>query len=145
MNPELRDVIVARLTADGDIQKPFSVALIAACDGKDALEAFLSNGTAPSKSSNGTSDRRQPGAYLTKLTVEGFRGIGSPQTLTFDAGPGLTLVVGRNGSGKSSFAEAIEVLFTGDSKRWSDRSKIWKDGWRSLHHPHPTAISVDLL
>ena len=45
------------------------------------------------------------GAYLTSLTVEGFRGIGPRQTLTLTPGPGLTIVVGRNGSGKSSFAE----------------------------------------
>jgi hypothetical protein len=29
----------------------------------------------------------------------------------------MTLVVGRNGSGKSSFAEAIEVLLTGNLRR----------------------------
>jgi DNA repair exonuclease SbcCD ATPase subunit len=57
----------------------------------------------------------------------------------------LTVIVGRNGSGKSSFAEALEVLFTGDSKRWSERSKIWKEGWRSLHQPHPAGIEAEVL
>ena len=42
------------------------------------------------------------GAYLRSLTVSGFRGIGKPATLTLAPGPGLTLVVGRNGSGKST-------------------------------------------
>ena len=77
--------------------------------------------------------------------MEGFRGIGPKQTLTLTAGPGLTIIVGRNGSGKSSFAEALEVLLTGDSKRWSDRSKIWKEGWRNLHQAHPAAIEAELL
>jgi ABC-type Mn2+/Zn2+ transport system ATPase subunit len=77
--------------------------------------------------------------------VRGFRGIGPEQTLAFTPGPGLTIVIGRNGSGKSSFAEALEVLFTGDSKRWSERSKIWKEGWRSLHQPHPAGIEAEVL
>jgi recombinational DNA repair ATPase RecF len=54
-------------------------------------------------------------------------------------------VVGRNGSGKSSFAEALEVLFTGESKRWAGRSKIWKEGWRNLHQGHPAEIQVRLV
>jgi hypothetical protein len=37
------------------------------------------------------------------------------------------------------------VLFTGDSKRWSDRSKIWKEGWRHLHQAHPAEIEAELL
>ena len=46
----------------------------------------------------------------------------------------MTLVIGRNGSGKSSFAEALEVLLTGTSVRWSDKgSRFWKEGWRNLH------------
>jgi energy-coupling factor transporter ATP-binding protein EcfA2 len=69
------------------------------------------------------------------VTVEGFRGVGEPVTLELPAGPGLTLVIGRNGSGKSSFAEALEVLFTGDNRRWADRSSVWREGWRNLHHP----------
>jgi hypothetical protein len=48
-------------------------------------------------------------------------------------------------AGQLGFAEALEVLFTGDSKRWSDRSKIWKEGWRSLHHAHPAGIESEVL
>ena len=55
--------------------------------------------------------------------------------------PGLTLVVGRNGSGKSSFADALELLLTGDNQRWSARrAKIWKDGGRNLHTPDKAEI-----
>ena len=57
------------------------------------------------------------------------------QTLELRPGSGLTLVVGRNGSGKSSFAEALEVLLTGDSLRWKERAAVWREGWRNLHHP----------
>ncbi|HUG53803.1 MAG TPA: ATP-binding protein, partial [Vicinamibacteria bacterium] len=74
-------------------------------------------------------------AYLRSVTVEGFRGIGKEVTLELPPGPGLTLVIGRNGSGKSSFAEGLEYLLTGDTYRWLNRAKTWKDGWRNLHHP----------
>jgi DNA repair exonuclease SbcCD ATPase subunit len=85
-------------------------------------------------------------AYVRSITVEGFRGIGPPVELEISPGPGLTLVVGRNGSGKSSFAEALELLLTGDNQRWSARrSKIWKDGWRNLHRPEKAAIQAGLL
>ena len=63
-----------------------------------------------------------PGAYLESITVEGFRGIGAKRTLELAPGPGLTLVIGRNGSGKSSFAEAAEILLTGTNSRWANRS-----------------------
>jgi ABC-type uncharacterized transport system ATPase subunit len=75
-------------------------------------------------------------AYLRSITIEGFRGVGKQVTLELPPGPGLTLVIGRNGSGKSSFAEGLELLLTGQTYRWLDRAKIWKDGWRNLHHPH---------
>ena len=84
-------------------------------------------------------------AYLTSVTVEGFRGIGKPATLDLPTGPGLTLVIGRNGSGKSSFAEALELLLTGDTFRWKDKkSKIWKEGWRNLHHKQ-AAIEAEFV
>ena len=83
-----------------------------------------------------------PEIFLEKVTVSGFRGIGPVSTLPLRPGPGLTLVVGRNGSGKSSFAEAIELAMTGDSYRWSGRSSVWRDGWRNLHKPDPAALDV---
>lgn len=68
-------------------------------------------------------------AYLGSVRVEGFRGIGPEATVGLAPGPGLTLVVGRNGSGKSSFAEALELLLTRDSRRWSKpRSAVWREG-----------------
>jgi hypothetical protein len=33
------------------------------------------------------------------------------------------------------FAEGLELLLTGDTYRWSQRRKVWRDGWRNLHHP----------
>ena len=83
-------------------------------------------------------------AYLKTITVEGFRGIGPKITLTLQPGPGLTVVTGRNGSGKSSFAEAAELALTGENKRWSDQTAVWKEGWRNLHAPDTSAIRVQL-
>ncbi|MGH7461734.1 MAG: ATP-binding protein, partial [Longimicrobiales bacterium] len=145
MNTELRQLVEARLDADGLTQKSWAGAVLAACDGKESLESYLRAGESRSKEQPAAPETRPAEAYMAALTVEGFRGIGPAQTLALNAGPGLTLISGRNGSGKSSFAEALEVLFTGDSRRWSERSKVWKDGWRNLHHQHPTAINADLL
>ena len=75
-----------------------------------------------------------PAVFLSSIKVEGFRGIGEPATLAIDPGPGLTLVVGRNGSGKSSFSEGLEMLLTGTNQRWVGRNKVWQDGWQNLHH-----------
>ena len=57
--------------------------------------------------------------------------------------PGLTLVVGRNGTGKSSFAEGLEFTLTGQNSRWQDsRSTAWKGSWRNLHHEGPASITA---
>jgi hypothetical protein len=82
--------------------------------------------------------------YLKSIGVQGFRGIGASVTLHLQAGPGLTVITGRNGSGKSSFAEAAEIALTGDNMRWSDRTAVWKEGWRNLHQPDPAVIEVKL-
>lgn len=82
--------------------------------------------------------------YLETIAVEGFRGIGPKVTLPLEPGPGLTLITGRNGSGKSSIAEAAELALTGQNRRWTDRAAVWKEGWRNLHEPAKTAIAVDM-
>ena len=50
-------------------------------------------------------------------------------------------MVGRNGSGKSSFAEAAEFALTGASTRWSGQS-LFREGWRNLHSGSPGQIQV---
>ncbi|MDB1088559.1 ATP-binding protein [Streptomyces sp. ACA25] len=54
-----------------------------------------------------------PSLYLQSVTVRGFRGIGPAAGLPLAPGPGLTLVIGREGAGKSSFAEGLEAALTG--------------------------------
>jgi len=86
--------------------------LLAAFESEESLSAQLS-GQAVERSPADQACATLPGpagAYLRSLVVCGFRGIGEPATLELQPGPGLTVVVGRNGSGKSSFAEALEVL-----------------------------------
>ncbi|RBY75812.1 hypothetical protein DQ238_18880 [Geodermatophilus sp. TF02-6] len=86
-----------------------------------------------------------PRTYLTAVTVAGFRGIGPQTTLDLQPGPGLTLVVGRNGSGKSSFAEAAEIALIGTNARWQDRTSVWREGWRNLHRGDAQpSVRVDL-
>ncbi|MGD9525492.1 MAG: AAA family ATPase [Pseudonocardia sp.] len=84
------------------------------------------------------------GAYLRSITVAGFRGIGPERMLELHPGPGLTIVAGRNGSGKSSFAEALEVALTGDSSRRRLPMSEWVARWTNLHSDSPRMIRVEL-
>ncbi len=145
MNSDLRRLVHDRLVSEDLVQKNWSNLVLAACDGEDALAGVLSNTKAAPPDTEKSTVTKGTGAYLTALAVEGFRGIGPRQTLTLTAAPGLTIIVGRNGSGKSSFAEALEVLLTSDNKRWAKgRSKVWQDGWRNLHQDKTAAIEAKL-
>jgi ABC-type Mn2+/Zn2+ transport system ATPase subunit len=112
--------------------------ILAAFQGADALAAaLLGEGASVATPGPVVAAAAPPAAvYLTSIEVEGFRGIGPPSTLLIDPGPGLTLVVGRNGSGKSSFSEALEMVLLGTNQRWEQRVKVWRDGWQNLHHRH---------
>src|SRR6266545_1217261 len=131
----LLDILRARLDEEKKLGELARAMIAAACRSDEALAAALAGEAIPSASRRRPQavDRRHP-ALLQSIRVEGFRGVGPAATLEISLGPGLTLVVGRNGSGKSSFAEALELLLTGNNSRWSTRSAIWKEGWRNLHH-----------
>lgn len=120
--------------------------IIAALLGDEYFAEYL-GGTASRQPLPSAEDAEPPdriGTYLRSIEVTGFRGIGPTATLSLKPGPGLTIVIGRNGSGKSSFAEAAEFALTGDNKRWAGRSTIWSKGWRNLHASGDTRIRVQL-
>jgi uncharacterized Zn finger protein (UPF0148 family)/energy-coupling factor transporter ATP-binding protein EcfA2 len=134
--------LLARLTVQGKDDEPWSWLVLAACDGDPGLSRYLDDGVEPAKPKKAAKAKGKgeaeiqeaPRAYLETIAVRGFRGIGPESAVKLRPGPGLTLVIGRNGSGKSSFAEGLEVLLTGTSVRWSDKgSRFWKEGWRNLH------------
>lgn len=137
--------IVGRNLNDARIGTRAGFLVQAALLGDDELHRTLDEGEVPADVVAAvTSDTMPASVYLRAIRVSGFRGIGPEATLELEPGPGLTLVVGRNGSGKSSFAEAVEFAFTGRNRRWDSRSVIWKEGWRNLHHPGDTRIEIDL-
>lgn len=57
--------------------------------------------------------------FLTRLELRDFRTFGHFE-LDIPPTPGLTLVVGPNGLGKSSFFDAIEWCLTGHIRRFSE-------------------------
>jgi recombinational DNA repair ATPase RecF len=144
-DPAVRSAVESRLAEVGDDGGARSRLILAALDGATALEAELAGGRGAPRAQAAAPTPTPVGAFLQSITAEGFRGIGPAQTLELRPGPGLTLVVGRNGSGKSSFAEAIEVLLTGDSMRWKERAAVWREGWRNLHHPSPSLTATFLV
>lgn len=140
------DQLIADRLDDTELPEAAKDLILAALLGEDYFAEHL-GGTAPQRPQPPEPDAEQPdriGTYLGSIEVTGFRGIGPTATLGLKPGPGLTIVTGRNGSGKSSFAEAAEFALTGDNKRWAGRSSIWSKGWRNLHASDDTRIRVRL-
>jgi recombinational DNA repair ATPase RecF len=142
MDTGVRSIVSARLEADGSASEAWGVLVLAALEGPGGLEGALLGSAALPRAAAAQTSPALAGAFLRSIAVEGFRGIGPAQTLELRPGPGLTLVIGRNGSGKSSFAEGLEVLLTGDSLRWKERAAVWREGWRNLHHPSASLLAL---
>jgi recombinational DNA repair ATPase RecF len=143
----LLEIILQRLDAV-PLPREASELLLAALEGDNALSVQLSAAPAAPRVPVELSRRATApvGAYLRSLTVSGFRGIGPAAKLEVVPGPGLTLVVGRNGSGKSSFAEAAEVLLTGTLTRWAPPAPAAvRGGWRSKHAVGAAEIQAEFL
>src|ERR1022692_5157684 len=145
MDEVLLDLVLKRLD-EVPLQKKAESLLLAACDDDAALSIELSGEGRGGHERDAAGVVPGPaGAYLRSVTVSGFRGIGPAATLELEPGPGLTLVVGRNGSGKSSFAEGLELLLTGALLRWDNKTAIWRDGWRSKAAPNAAEIGAEVL
>jgi hypothetical protein len=148
VTPEIQSRVVDRLVDTGKADEPWALIVLAAMEGEQELDGFLDKARTiarPQRSESSTGPAPEPpGAYVGSISVEGFRGVGPAATLALRPGPGLTLIVGRNGSGKSSFAEGLEYLLTGRNYRWEKRPKVWVEGWRNLHHDR-AALKADLL
>lgn len=82
--------------------------------------------------------------FLSGIEAEGFRGIGPTARMPLKPGPGLTVIAGRNGCGKSSFAEAAEVAVTGTSHRWVAAKGTRTRNWRNLHHKDACRVALTL-
>ncbi|OKI61674.1 AAA family ATPase [Micromonospora sp. CB01531] len=139
----LVELIFDRLAAD-HVPDDTAEVVLAALSGETDLAAALAGEPTTLAPQRTAADESRERIWLSSVTVAGFRGVGPERTLAIEPGPGLTVVVGRNGSGKSSFAEAVELALTGDSARWADRNSVWRTGWRNLHAGDPCRIAVDL-
>src|SRR4051812_42362189 len=106
MNDSSYEHLVERLDGEASPDAAVVDAILAAAEGREALDALLAGAPAPQpRSTPPAHDATGPArVYLEQISVQSFRGIGPAARLPLAPGPGLTLVVGRNGSGKSSFA-----------------------------------------
>lgn len=67
---------------------------------------------------------------LTSLSIEYLRGSVTPFTLSFEKGKKLTIIYGENGTGKSTVADALDVLGSGkvgslDTRGLGNTRKYW--------------------
>ena len=131
----LTDWIDDQLQA-ADLPDEVALLVLAALEGDTALDHYLDDGVAVVRpeSEHDADEVEASGVVLTSIKVEGFRGIGPACELAISPRPGLTVVAGRNGSGKSSFSEALELVLTGGTYRWANKSAEWRHQWRNLHH-----------
>lgn len=144
----LHDLVLERV-APAELPGRVKDLVLAAFESEDVLTATLAGARSPTWTEASTEKQGvPPEMFLRRITVRGFRGIGPETVLELDPGPGLTVVSGRNGSGKSSFAEAAELVLTGENRRWSGKEHnkpLWRDGWRNLETGGEVAISAELV
>lgn len=74
-------------------------------------------------------------ARLTRLTLSGFRGYSTPQTLNLDAD--LVVLAGPNGLGKTSIFDAVEFVATGSVRRLGSSEPLY-----NRRHEEPSFVEM---
>ncbi|SDK19954.1 AAA domain-containing protein [Actinopolyspora mzabensis] len=147
-NTELTNTVLDRAEQDPTLNDQAKMLVLAALDSDEALAEAAGNAETPPRPPSERIPSGSPsepvGAFLEAIEVSGFRGIGATTTLDLTPTPGLTVVAGRNGCGKSSFTEALELALIGDSYRWKKNSTMWQEHWRNVHDGTRPAIRVRL-
>lgn len=144
----LIDAVMASAEADDSLNEDCRLTLYAALTGDDDLQGELTGirGRGNGVDQNDEhSEASSQGVYLKSIVVAGFRGVGAEARLDLQPGPGITIVAGRNGCGKSSFSEGLEVALTGTSYRWQEKNVQWKDGWRNVHVSDPRHVKIEAI
>nr|WP_306430914.1 AAA family ATPase [Rhodococcus sp. 06-418-1B] len=146
MDRPLLEVVWDAIDSDDELPDAAKYVVLAALEGEEELNNQLDGATLLQvrRAVHGTVQEQPVGAFLTSIEVAGFRGIGPRSELTLHPAPGITIVSGRNGSGKSSFAEALEFAVTGKSYRWENKASLWKDAWQNLHDSSECSVRVGL-
>lgn len=138
---DIANWIWERVDSDAALPEPAKLLVVAAVEGEQEFGEFVGVANKPAP----TADVAEPArAFLAGLQVEGYRGIGPKAQLTFTPAPGLVVVAGRNGSGKSSFAEALDWALNQRTSRAAKFHALWEDQWRNLHHS-PTGIRATFV
>jgi ABC-type branched-subunit amino acid transport system ATPase component len=145
----LKNYVLALADVDKSLSESARLAVLAALEDPDVLPEALGGAAtsahlADSLKAADESPEEPVGAYLESITVSGFRGIGPKVTVPLQPGPGLIVIAGRNGSGKSTTAEAVELALTGVNSRWKDKPGVWSQNWRNLHAGEPAQIRIGI-
>jgi recombinational DNA repair ATPase RecF len=146
---QLKNLVLQRAEDDEALSDDAKLVVMAALESDDDLADVLASGeTAVERVAqlNARIDESTMpvGAYLRSISVQGFRGIGARVKVDIPPGPGLIVIAGRNGSGKSSIAEALELALTGVNSRWTGKAAVWTKSWRNLHADVPAEVRIGI-
>jgi predicted ATPase len=146
ISEELVSQAVNAVYDDTSLTNDVKAVLLGALSGPTDLQAVLSSvpGADPPLRGPDTevADSGPGKLYLTRIAVEGLRGVANRVELNLSPGPGLVLVTAPNGAGKSSLAEGAEFALRGVSER--SRRGLWREGVHNVHHQGPTEAEVTL-
>lgn len=143
MSSEIERLVLDRAGRDG-VDGAVAATVSAAFRGEAALEGALrgESGTEAAGDAQNGEAAAAGRVWLAGIGVAGFRGIAGRVDVALAPGPGLVVVCGRNGSGKSSIAEAAELALCGKSERSGYHA--WRDGLQNLHRDGATETEVVL-